>query len=434
MHIINARKLTKVYKLGQTHTNLLSEKIGNKIHALYRKLVNSDVSENKTDKYQKSDKLENTIYALKDVSFDVEQGEVIGIIGRNGAGKSTLLKILSRITTPTAGTVEMYGRVTSLLEIGTGFHAELTGRENIFLNGSILGMKRLEIKKKFDEIIDFAEISAFVDTPVKRYSSGMYIRLAFAVAAHLESDILIVDEVLAVGDVKFQKKCLGKMEDVAKKGRTVLLVTHNMASVAALCQRGIVLDNGNLIYNGSIDKAIAIYMGENESTDYGSLNLSAIPKSHRQGNGLITITKIDFFVNGNDRPSEFIICGNSLIIQISYTVLNASNCKNVNFGICFIDSFNRIVSRLETDLVNSNFATISVSGSVVCEIEHFPLGEGLYHLEIGVSAQNEICDYIPNAGSITIQQGDFYKTGRLPPLRQRAFFIAHTWRYVERVT
>jgi len=432
MHIITIRKLTKIYKLGQTHTNLLSEKIGNKIYALYRKLRNSDVTENKTDKYQKSDKLENTIYALKNVSFKVQQGEVIGIIGSNGAGKSTLLKILSRITTPTAGTVEMYGRVTSLLEIGTGFHAELTGRENIFLNGSILGMKRFEIKKKFDEIIDFAEISAFVDTPVKRYSSGMYIRLAFAVAAHLESDILIVDEVLAVGDVKFQKKCLGKMEDVAKKGRTVLLVTHNMASVAALCERGIVLDNGNLIYNGSIDRAIAIYMGENESADCGSLHLSDIPKSHRQGNGLITITKIDFFVNGNDLPSEFIICGNSLTIQISYAVFNPLPLKNVNFGICFIDSFNRIVSRLETDLLDANFETISGNGSVLCEIERFPLGEGQYHLEVGVSAQNEIYDYIPNAGSITIQQGDFYKTGRLPPSRQRAFFIAHNWRHVDK--
>jgi len=207
------------------------------------------------------------LWALRDVSFDVEQGEVVGIIGRNGAGKSTLLKILSRITTPTEGIVEIHGRVGSLLEVGTGFHPEMTGRENIFLNGSILGMKKTEIEQKFDEIVKFTEIEKFIDTPVKRYSSGMYVRLAFAVAAHLDPEILVVDEVLAVGDAGFQKKCIGKMNAVAKEGRTILFVSHNMSAVNNLTKSCIVLQNGSIVYNGSTKDAIDFYLNSNFQRD-----------------------------------------------------------------------------------------------------------------------------------------------------------------------
>jgi len=202
-------------------------------------------------------------WALKDVNFEIKQGDRVGIIGRNGAGKSTLLKILSRITEPTSGRVTIMGRVASLLEVGTGFHPELTGRENIFLNGAILGMSRVEIKKKFDEIVDFAEIEKFLDTQVKRYSSGMYVRLAFAVAAHLEPEILIVDEVLAVGDAQFQKKCLGKMESVGREGRTVLFVSHNMAAIKALCSTGIMLNKGQIIFQGEVGEGVDQYLGSN---------------------------------------------------------------------------------------------------------------------------------------------------------------------------
>src|SRR5436189_720888 len=201
-----------------------------------------------------------TFWALKDVSFEVKQGEVVGIIRRNGAGKSTLLKILNRITEPTSGGADVYGRVGALLEVGTGFHPELTGRENVFLNGAILGMSRAEIRKKFDEIVAFAEVEKFLDTPVKRYSSGMYVRLAFAVAAHLEPEILIVDEVLAVGDVQFQKKCLGKMGEVAHGGRTVLFVSHNMTAIRALCEHGLLLDDGILVKSGTTEDAIRAYL------------------------------------------------------------------------------------------------------------------------------------------------------------------------------
>jgi lipopolysaccharide transport system ATP-binding protein len=210
-------------------------------------------------------------WALKNVSFEVQQGEVLGIIGRNGAGKSTLLKILSRITEPSAGRVRIHGRVASLLEVGTGFHPELTGRENIFLNGAILGMKRAEIKRKFDQIVEFAEVEKFLDTPVKRYSSGMYVRLAFAVAAHLEPEILIVDEVLAVGDVEFQKKCLNKMSEVASLGRTVLFVSHNLAAVSDLCTRAILLQKGEVRQVGTPDEVIAAYIEQSNSNQIGSL-------------------------------------------------------------------------------------------------------------------------------------------------------------------
>jgi lipopolysaccharide transport system ATP-binding protein len=202
-------------------------------------------------------------WALRDVSFEVQQGEVLGIIGRNGAGKSTLLKILSRVTTPTTGVVKIKGGIASLLEVGTGFHQELTGRENVYLNGVILGMTKAEIKSKFDEIVDFSGIERFIDTPVKRYSSGMYVRLAFAVAAHLEPEILFVDEVLAVGDVEFQKKCLGKMEDVAKEGRTILFVSHNMAAIRSLCRRTILLDKGELLMDSATNEVVAHYLGQN---------------------------------------------------------------------------------------------------------------------------------------------------------------------------
>ena len=245
---IRVRNLGKKYTIGgpQEQYLTLRDAVVNSVKAPFKRFHPAPPSEE--------------FWALKDVSFDVEQGEVVGIIGRNGAGKSTLLKILSRITVPTEGTVELHGRVGSLLEVGTGFHPEMTGRENIFLNGSILGMKKTEIEQKFDEIVKFAEIDKFIDTPVKRYSSGMYVRLAFAVAAHLDPEILVVDEVLAVGDAQFQKKCLGKMREVAKEGRTVLFVSHNMAAVKQLCPSCILLVAGELNERGQTQNVIDRYL------------------------------------------------------------------------------------------------------------------------------------------------------------------------------
>ncbi len=254
---IRVDRLGKRYCLGQIHSNLLSEKIGNGLRSFYDRIRSRNSSVLSSNGSRQKD-----FWALKDVSFEIEPGEVVGIIGRNGAGKSTLLKILSRVTEPTEGQVEMYGRVGSLLEVGTGFHPELTGRENIFLNGAILGMKKAEIRRKFDEIVVFAEVDKFIDTPVKRYSSGMYVRLAFAVAAHLEPEILVVDEVLAVGDAEFQKKCLGKMEEVGKEGRTVLFVSHNVDAVLRLCKSAILLKGGSVQIRGSSEQVTGVYLKE----------------------------------------------------------------------------------------------------------------------------------------------------------------------------
>jgi lipopolysaccharide transport system ATP-binding protein len=260
--VISVEHLSKAYRLGQIGTGTLSRDL----QVWWAKTRGKPNPLLKIGQQDHRNRDGETIWALKDVSFEVKQGEVLGIIGRNGAGKSTLLKILTGVTAPTSGQIKAKGRVASLLEVGTGFHPELTGRENIYLNGAILGMKKAEIDRKFDEIVAFSEVEQFIDTPVKRYSSGMYVRLAFAVAAHLDPEILLVDEVLAVGDAAFQKKCLGKMEDVAKGGRTVLFVSHNMAAVNRLCRRTMILDGGRITLDAPATEATAMYLHSGSGT------------------------------------------------------------------------------------------------------------------------------------------------------------------------
>ncbi|UVT19548.1 MAG: ABC transporter ATP-binding protein [Nitrospira sp.] len=285
-----------------------------------------------------------TIWALKDISFDIKQGEVIGIVGGNGAGKSTLLKILSRITEPTNGFAEIHGRVASLLEVGTGFHPELTGRENIYLNGTILGMRRAEIERKFDEIVDFSEIEKFIDTPVKHYSSGMYLKLAFAVAAHLEPEILLVDEVLAVGDVRFQKKCLGKMEGVAKEGRTVIFVSHNMGAITQLCGRGVQLENGRLKRIGSSVEVVTEYLasalGSEVKSDWSSTSMKPNLPVQLRSARLLSV----------DQQSPSVVTFNDpLLIEVAYDVRVPIGNLAVTFHL--FDSMNHLVfESMETDL------------------------------------------------------------------------------------
>lgn len=265
MLALKGENISKQYRLGEVGTGTLSHDLNRFWHKLrgkedpYLKIgeANDRTSKGNSD----------YVWSLRDINFEIEQGDAIGIIGRNGAGKSTLLKLLSKVTKPTTGKIYTNGRIASLLEVGTGFHPEMTGRENVFLNGAILGMTRKEIKRKFDEIVDFSGVARYIDTPVKRYSSGMYVRLAFAVAAHLESEILIVDEVLAVGDADFQKKCLAKMSQVTKgEGRTILFVSHNMAAIKTLCNRGILLDTGKVTFQGNIDDAVLRYLGNNKTS------------------------------------------------------------------------------------------------------------------------------------------------------------------------
>jgi len=311
-----------------------------------------------------------TYWALKDVSFDIHKGDVVGIIGRNGAGKSTLLKVLSRITEPTKGTIDLYGRVGSLLEVGTGFHPELTGRENIYLNGAILGMAQAEIRKQFDAIVDFSGVEKFLDTPVKRYSSGMYVRLAFAVAAHLESEILIVDEVLAVGDGDFQRKCLGKMKDVAGCGRTVLLVSHHMQSVQYLCTRCLYLDKGALLYNGGVEEAIECY-----SRSFANANAQAASPNRRQGSGEYRIVSA--------LPSkEFFDCSEPIDINFELKHFHGK-MMSMFMSAHIVDEMGVVVTQCDSRLVGQWYDDApSIAGKLV--VQSLWLKPGRYRVDMYV--------------------------------------------------
>ncbi|HZN09501.1 MAG TPA: ABC transporter ATP-binding protein [Pyrinomonadaceae bacterium] len=362
------------------------------------------------------------LWALKDVSFEVAPGDVVGIIGRNGAGKSTLLKVLSRIAEPTTGRVELYGRVASLLEVGTGFHPELTGRENIFLNGSILGMTRREIETKFDEIVAFAEVEKFIETPVKRYSSGMYVRLAFAVAAHLEPEILIVDEVLAVGDAAFQKKCLGRMRDVANTGRTVLFVSHNMAAVSSLCSKAMVLWEGKVEYPlGSVEAAIQQYLTQVHNVTKTKL----ADRTDRQGNGKVRIKDfVAFDKQGNEL--EYLATGQEVDFRIYYSS-NETNLQNVAVAIGISSNSGSFVSMLSNQVAGETFETIARDGYFTCKIKKLPLMPGNYTAGLIVRANDVILDWIQQAVTLVVEPGDFYGTGRMPPASHSGVLLEQEW-------
>jgi lipopolysaccharide transport system ATP-binding protein len=350
-------------------------------------------------------------WALRDVSFEIKRGEVLGIIGRNGAGKSTLLKILSRITEPTSGRVTLDGRVASLLEVGTGFHPELTGRENIFLNGAILGMGRAEIKNKFDAIVAFAEVEKFLDTPVKRYSSGMYVRLAFAVAAHLEPEILIVDEVLAVGDAEFQKKCLGKMQEVSKGGRTVLFVSHNMAAVKTLCRQALLLEAGRLTSHGDVGTIVNNYFGVSRE----NAKLELLQRSDRSGNGIFRWTQVQF-LNHAGQPVEEIISGEPLIIRADYVVSETVDHDKIIIAISLRDEYRSPVAGFVSDEMGTEFNPINSSGSVCVQIPQLLLRGGLYSLNLLAShfntASENFYDFIEDSAALRVLPGDFWGSGK----------------------
>ncbi|BAY48376.1 ABC transporter ATP-binding protein [Scytonema sp. HK-05] len=347
-------------------------------------------------------------WALKDVSFEIKQGDRVGFIGRNGAGKSTLLKVLSRITEPTSGSIRIKGRVASLLEVGTGFHPELTGRENIFLNGAILGMSKVDIKRKFDEIVAFSEVEKFLDTPVKRYSSGMYVRLAFAVAAHLEPEILIVDEVLAVGDAQFQKKCLGKMEDVGKEGRTVLFVSHQMSAVESLCNRGILLQSGKLCLDDNPQKVINAYL------DSAYTLAEKIPlnrRTDRKGNGKVKVSSFRV-LNQEGDEQQALQSGKDYYFEIGYQSNLGNYLNNAIVSLDFYDEKNTRVIMLQNKFTNSQLTLDPKGGSIICGIKNLLLANGLYRIGIFISyGDSEILDWIEDAASICVDGGDFFGTG-----------------------
>jgi lipopolysaccharide transport system ATP-binding protein len=344
--------------------------------------------------------LDETIWALKEVSFQIKAGEVVGIIGRNGAGKSTLLKILSGITDPTDGYADIYGRVGSLLEVGTGFHPELTGRENIYLNGAILGMKKAEIEGKLDEIVAFAEIDKFLDTPVKHYSSGMYVRLAFSVAAHLEPEILLVDEVLAVGDMAFQRKCLGKMDDVAQEGRTVLFVSHNMGLLQQLCERGIFLEHGTVHTDGTITEAVDAYLQTLETAR--SQDLSKRTDRKGVGGARLVDTEVS---NGSSpilktgHPAQFVFCVDAFVPGIA-----------CNFFI--YDSIGQPVTSFYSRARGSEDRYDPTGGlRFVCDLDELLLLPGRYRIDVAIVGDNKLQDFIEAAAVFEV--GDGQVGGRL---------------------
>jgi homopolymeric O-antigen transport system ATP-binding protein len=362
---------------------------------------------------------DDLLWALRDVNFEVREGEVVGIVGRNGAGKSTLLKILARITDPTLGTAEIHGRVGSLLEVGTGFHPELTGRENIYLNGAILGMRRAEIGRKFDEIVAFSEVEQFIDTPVKRYSSGMYLRLAFAVAAHLEPEILLVDEVLAVGDADFQKKCLGKMGDVALEGRTVLFVSHNMPAVQALCSRAILLRAGTVAVDGSTGEVLREYLGHLLATAAHAFENNP----DRRGDGSVRLTAARV-LDDQGTPCERVVAGTPITLEFSYE--NNVEAERIDLILALVNHLGITVSHMSTRIADFPVVAGS-SGVVTCRIPSLPLPRGEYRIVAVVKHRGQTTDHIPNALAFAVESSVFFPTGRVPKIEHGACLMAHDW-------
>lgn len=373
---IRASHLSKKYTIGSSKNNSLRHTLG--------------------DFFTKKQSSTEEFWALKDVNFSINKGDVVGIIGKNGAGKSTLLKILSQITKPTEGKIEINGRIASLLEVGTGFHHELTGRENIYLNGTILGMTRKEVAAKFDEIVEFSGVGKFIDTPVKHYSSGMYVRLAFAVAAHLEPEILVIDEVLAVGDAEFQKKCLGKMQDVAGQGRTVLFVSHNMAAVKSLCNTAIYMKGGELIFNGDIDKAFNEYnKGTSELNTYFDFSKTDRYRGEKQ----IIIDTIQLS-NNNITPDS--------TLELTISIKNNSDFKGkIDIGLFLINKYNTVIYQLNSRAYAKELH-FKPNYLINCKIDEISLQPGVYTLGVWLGGNGFEQDYVDKI-QLVIDHGSIHE-------------------------
>jgi lipopolysaccharide transport system ATP-binding protein len=406
--ILKAENISKQYRLGQVGTGTLS-------HDLNRWWYKIRGKENPYlkigDTNDRSTKGESDyVWALKDINFEVERGEVLGIIGKNGAGKSTLLKILSRVTAPTTGSIKFGGRVASLLEVGTGFNGEMTGRENIYLNGAILGMTKKEIASKIDEIIEFSGCERYIDTPVKRYSSGMTVRLAFAVAAFLEPEILIIDEVLAVGDAEFQKKAIGKMQDISKQGgRTVLFVSHNMAAVKSLCTRGIVLEHGKVVFEGGIDESVArYYMSNFENSENEFLGIYNFEK-HRDKKNEYGILKAEMYCNG--QLTDTVYSGSKLELKLYFE--SSRDFYEGEIGIVIKDSNQVSYIGLNNKHLGNNIIVKKGKGVAEICIDDFPLfAVGDYWINLYFGDQGPNYEYLENAIKIRIIGEDVYGSGR----------------------
>lgn len=419
--VIKVENISKQYRLGQVSTGTISHDLNRWWYTVRGKEDPYLGISEENDRTQKGSS--DYVWALRDINFEVKHGEVLGIVGRNGAGKSTLLKILSRTTAPTTGSVKLKGRVASLLEVGTGFHPELSGKENVFLNGAILGMTKQEIKRKFDEIVEFAGVERYIDTPVKRYSSGMYVRLAFAVAAHLESEILIVDEVLAVGDAEFQKKCIGKMGDMSKaEGRTVLFVSHNLPAVKKLCTTGLFLSNGLLQFEGSVNDVATLYFNEIEKQ-----STMLVDASLREGNGKV-------------RLQSFQIIGNPAV-EVGHPVtfrfgLNKPFDKSrllVSFSLRSAD--HQLLSYVVSDetVVEDMRPASELSDEIELTFSHFNVRPGRYSVRIILhdtdTAYENTCDIIESAMELDVLSTDFFGSGKTMRSHDQSGLLQASFKY-----
>ena len=415
--IISVEHLSKQYDLGVIGTGTISRDL-NRWWARVRKQPDPYTRIGQQDAFAR---IGESILALDDVSFTVQQGEALGIIGRNGAGKSTLLKILSRVTAPSSGVVKVKGRIGSLLEVGTGFHPELTGRENVYLNGTILGMKKKEVTHKFDEIVAFSGVDKFIDTPVKRYSSGMYVRLAFAVAAHLDPEILIVDEVLAVGDAEFQKKCLGKMGDVAGEGRTVLFVSHNMAAIQQLCELTLVLKSGRISYQGSTREAINHYLFFRKN-DLKILDSPIAENSDRH----FSLERIAFR-NNQDMEIPAAISGEELFIDL---YINSKEIvRNLDISIGINSREGTRLSILHSRLSGCQLSLFEEKSRISCHIKNLNLLSNQYLLDIKIYADKEPIIWAESASELVVVPGNIFQSGKLPEREWGGYFtLNHEWR------
>jgi lipopolysaccharide transport system ATP-binding protein len=368
------------------------------------------------------------VWALSSIDFELQQGEVLGVIGRNGAGKSTLLKVLSRVTEPTTGEADVYGRVGSLLEVGTGFHPELTGRENVFLSGAILGMKRAEILAKFDRIVEFAEVEKFLDTPVKFYSSGMYLRLAFAVAAHLEPAILMVDEVLAVGDLAFQRKCLGRMQEVGRTGQTVIFVSHDLTAIARLATRAIVLRDGRLVFDGTTEAALSTYSAQRLGSDDDLAS-----RTDRTGDGLIRLTSLRI-LDRSGRDVASVGSGDSMTIVIGYEARSGRlRFEDLALDLRLTDAMGHPIATLSTRFSRQDDREILPScGFLVCAVPRLALAADSYGIDLWLAYGGGLADCVIRAANLEVVSGHFYGSGQEPVKRKHgATLLDHLWSAVE---
>lgn len=430
---IKVENVSKQYRLGEVGTGTMTHDLNRWWHKIRGKEDPYLQIGEANDRTQKAES--EYVWALKNIDFEIQKGEMIGIVGRNGAGKSTLLKILSRITQPTTGTMKVNGRIASLLEVGTGFHPELTGRENIFLNGSILGMKKHEIASKFDEIVEFAGVERYIDTPVKRYSSGMYVRLAFGVAAHLQPEILIIDEVLAVGDSEFQRKSIAKMEQVCKdEGKTLIFVSHNSAAIQRLCQKCVYLKEGQMVLFDETDKIIQHYNKDSYESDLIKKGKFVGDSNNKSfGNFKVKISEFAFYNATTGEETYIFKSGESVEIKLRYASNSYENDKigMMGLGLQIFNANGQFVTVLNNAMAYKVFRESPLNGIITCILPKLPLMFGEFYIRPNLMVDGEVAEQYMEGVKITVEENDFYGTGISNAYGRQGVYIEQNWMDIE---